>query len=148
MGCPNIIPYLRGSHFWWRNLEFYEKSIGDVETPKQSFLSVIQILEENFNAIKEEFLNLRNCHNTTASSGTGFQHYRSHIQQTPRLIDDKNDLQPQESRIAPSTIATDKGDWNVFYFFLHGLNFEDNLRKCPRTAEILRHVRRHSLLIR
>ena len=31
-------------------------------------------------------------------------------------------------------LATDRGDWNVCYLQLHGINFEDNLTKCPQTA--------------
>lgn len=36
------------------------------------------------------------------------------------------------------TQTHDSGDWNVFYLFLHGMGFEDNCVKCPRTVEAIR----------
>lgn len=36
------------------------------------------------------------------------------------------------------TQTHDSGDWNVYYLFLHGMNFEDNCLKCPRTVEAIR----------
>lgn len=141
LGCPNFIPCLRGFPFWRRSLEFYDKQLpGAADIRNQSFVSIIEILEENFRIIKEEFFNLRNWHDNTENSGTGFQHYRSPMQHPQQSIDNKNDPRLHDCDIVPSSVATDKGDWNVFYFYLHGLNFEDNLRKCPKTAEILRHV--------
>ena len=34
--------------------------------------------------------------------------------------------------------ATDKGDWNVCYLYLHGLDFDKNLENCPKTAAAIR----------
>lgn len=31
----------------------------------------------------------------------------------------------------------DAGDWNVFYLSLHGMKFDENVEKCPKTMEIL-----------
>ncbi len=34
--------------------------------------------------------------------------------------------------------ATDKGNWNVCYFYLTGLEFEENIKNCPTTAAFIR----------
>ena len=34
----------------------------------------------------------------------------------------------------------DQGDWNVFYLYLHGMTFEDNIAKCPKTVEMIKRV--------
>jgi aspartate beta-hydroxylase len=34
----------------------------------------------------------------------------------------------------------DSGDWNVFYLYLHGLEFDDNISKCPKTVEMINKV--------
>ncbi|CAM9615503.1 unnamed protein product [Chrysoparadoxa australica] len=35
------------------------------------------------------------------------------------------------------TVAHDCGNWNVFYLDLHGMNFDANRERCPRTCEFL-----------
>ena len=122
-GCPNIIPGLSGRPIWLRDPS---SSIPD------SLLSLVQILEDNFITIKEEFLNLRKFHKNSNFGGdtqnvSGFQHYRS-----PKSLEEEISSKEVASH------ATDRGDWNVFYFYLHGLNFDDNISKCPKTAEIIR----------
>ena len=98
--------------------------------------SVVELLEKAYPVIKEEFMKLSEVYkqhdvmnsSSTKSISCGFQHYRSPTQTSSNC--------PTE--IAAS--ATDKGDWNVFYFFLHGLNFDENLHRCPQTAAILRYT--------
>ena len=36
--------------------------------------------------------------------------------------------------------GSDKGNWNVFYLFLHDMRFEDNCERCPKTVEIIEKV--------
>ena len=37
-------------------------------------------------------------------------------------------------------MGTDKGAWNVFYLFLHDIQFKDNCEKVPKTIEILKKI--------
>ncbi|OMJ90838.1 hypothetical protein SteCoe_6707 [Stentor coeruleus] len=34
----------------------------------------------------------------------------------------------------------DRGDWNVFYLYLHGMEFNDNIAKCPKTVEMIKNI--------
>jgi aspartate beta-hydroxylase len=34
----------------------------------------------------------------------------------------------------------DQGDWNVFYLYLHGMSFEENIAKCPKTVEMIKKI--------
>lgn len=36
--------------------------------------------------------------------------------------------------------SNDGGDWNVFYLFLHNMQFEQNCEKAPKTVEIIKNV--------
>lgn len=65
-------------------------------------------LEAHAEEIREEFLSLRD-------SLAGFQRYRS--------SDDSE--------------TTDRGHWHVCYLSLHGMDFSENAKMCPRTMEIL-----------
>jgi len=48
-------------------------------------------------------------------------------------------FQPYRSPSWTAGVPThDSGDWNVYYLFLHGMSFEDNCVKCPRTVEAVR----------
>ncbi len=49
----------------------------------------------------------------------------------------------QRSKDHLGSFATDKGDWNVCYLHLHGLNFQHNLNMCPVTAEVVGSIKRH-----
>lgn len=77
-------------------------------------------LEALYPVIREELLALRNL--------GGFQPYRG----------------PSYAVGIPSpdigTQSHDAGDWNVFYLFLHGLSFEENCAKCPRTVEAIKNI--------
>jgi aspartate beta-hydroxylase len=77
-------------------------------------------IEAHHEEIREELLNLR--------QSRGFQPYRG-----PTWA----------SEIASPDIGSqshDAGDWNVFYLFLHGMDFKDNRLKCPRTIELIEQV--------
>jgi aspartyl/asparaginyl beta-hydroxylase (cupin superfamily) len=41
------------------------------------------------------------------------------------------------------TVATDSGHWNVCYFYLHDMDYHENLRKCPITAQSINNIPRH-----
>eukprot|EP01035_Chromulina_nebulosa_P003316 gene3316-4521_t len=102
-GCPNVIPCLRSFPFWQRSFEFHDTQLSvAADIPNQALVSVIQILEDNFCIIKEEFFNLRNWHNTATNSSTGFQHYRSPMQHPQPIIDVNNGSQLHDSDIASS----------------------------------------------
>lgn len=38
------------------------------------------------------------------------------------------------------TQSHDSGDWNVFYLYLHGMQYSDNIEKCPKTVEMIKNV--------
>ena len=38
------------------------------------------------------------------------------------------------------TQSHDTGDWNVFYLYLHGMSFPDNLEKCPETVNVINNI--------
>jgi aspartate beta-hydroxylase len=78
-------------------------------------------LISNFNIIKEELITLR--------EGKGFQPYKS-----PSFA---SDLKSSDNM---GSYAHDKGEWNVFYLFLHDLKFEENCGKAPKTAEIIQRI--------
>mmetsp|Transcript_13318 Transcript_13318/g.25037 ORF Transcript_13318/g.25037 Transcript_13318/m.25037 type:complete len:249 (+) Transcript_13318:1993-2739(+) len=77
-------------------------------------------IEEAHEAIKQELLNLR--------QSRGFQPYRG-----PTWASD----------VAAPDIGSqshDAGDWNVFYLYLHGMDFAENRSKCPKTVELIERV--------
>ena len=59
--------------------------------------------------------------------GSGFQPYRS-----PAYAN-KNNL----AKDGLGSLGTDEGNWNVYYLYLHDIEFADNCAKVPRTMEIL-----------
>lgn len=106
-GCFDIIPHLTAKPIW----------------DKKKF-DFVQELENNYNIIKDELLNLKNENKTN-----GFQQYKN-----------SNDLG-----------ATDIGHWNVFYFILHHLEFAENIAKFPKTMDIINNINeptlfKHSLI--
>jgi hypothetical protein len=40
------------------------------------------------------------------------------------------------------TVATDSGHWNVCYFYLHDMDYHENLRRCPITAQSINSIPR------
>jgi aspartate beta-hydroxylase len=78
----------------------------------------INELLKNFDIIKEELINLR--------SEKGFQPYKS-----PNYA---SDIKSSDNL---GSLAHDKGEWNVFYLYLHDIKFEENCSKCPKTVELI-----------
>lgn len=77
-------------------------------------------MEASHEEIKQELLSLR--------QSKGFQPYRG-----PTWASD----------VAAPDIGSqshDAGDWNVFYLFLHGMDFAENRLKCPKTIELIENV--------
>lgn len=74
--------------------------------PRAQFDWILK-LEEKAPIIREELLKLRET--------TGFQPYRS-----PAYAN-KNNLAPDVG-----SLGTDAGNWNVYYLYLHDLQFNDN----------------------
>lgn len=85
----------------------------------------VRQLEEAFPTILQEFLDLQ-------SKGPHFQPYRAPVNCSKKeRIDELGQY------------ATDRGDWNVCYLFLHDMDcFESNRKACPETVRILRGIPR------
>lgn len=139
--CPDLIPGLRSKPVW--SSEEFEWTEG--------FL-------EHFDAIKSELSSLRDQ--------AGFQPYRSpKIEDTKTSKDEKekeveidpisNNINKQNIRNQPPNAnqqqentdknknksggknTNDEGDWNVYYLYLHNLDFEENRLKCPVTSSLI-----------
>ena len=85
-----------------------------------SFEFIKNILS-NIDVITSELINLRKVNNLS-----GFQPYKS--------PDNYSDL---KSKDGIGTLAHDRGEWNVFYLFLHEIKFEENCSMCPNTVNII-----------
>lgn len=85
--------------------------------------SWIKKLESNFAIIKEELLALRNC------PTSGFQPYRA-----PSWASDI------KAKDGLGSTGHDAGDWNVFYLFLHNVNFQANRELCPKTTALIESI--------
>ena len=83
--------------------------------------SWISKLESYAPIIREELVALR--------EQKGFQPYRSPAYASKNLSPDQI-----------GSLGNDAGQWNVFYLFLHDIQFEENCEKVPRTIEILKEV--------
>ena len=81
----------------------------------------VQELINNYEVIRDELITLR--------EQKGFQPYKSPNSYTDMKAEDNM-----------GTYAHDKGQWNVFYLFLHNLKFEDNCAKCPKTVSIIEKI--------
>ena len=116
-GCPNRIPNLTSSPIW----------------DKEQF-SWVKILESSYCDIKSEFLSLRNSN--------VFQPYRSPISENPSSSSSSTSSSSDKIQDELGEMATDKGSWNVCYLYLHGMDFEENLLKCPSTTEVMKSIPR------
>ena len=81
----------------------------------------VEQLESNFETIRDELMQLRDSN--------GFQPYRSPAYANKNIPEDKI-----------GSLGTDSGTWNVFYLFLHDIEFEENCKKVPKTIEILKSI--------
>ena len=67
---------------------------------------------------------------------TGFQPYRA-----PSWTNDlKVSIDDAQADDKVGNHGNDKGNWNVFYLFLHDMKFEENCERCPKTVEIIEKV--------
>ncbi|OQS07190.1 aspartyl/Asparaginyl beta-hydroxylase, partial [Thraustotheca clavata] len=82
----------------------------------------IRLLEEAYPAIKNELLSLR-------ADPTGFQPYRA-----PSWAGIK------QASDGIGSISHDAGDWNVFYLYLHDVDYSFNRTRCPVTTSVLEKI--------
>ena len=112
-GCPEVIPNLTATGSW-----------------DTSLLPCISEIEAAFPVIKEELLSLRGLENTETEDG--FQPYRSPVwSKSVRLAKD-----------GVGSVGHDAGNWNVYYLFLHNVDFKTNRSRCPKTVELLSSMER------
>jgi aspartate beta-hydroxylase len=95
-----------------RALPFWE-----VEMPEMQWLREV---EASFADVRAELLQLR--------GQQGFQPYRQPAWSTKIASPDVG------------AVSHDKGDWNVFYLFLHNQRFEENCARCPKTCQLIERV--------
>mmetsp|Transcript_4086 Transcript_4086/g.6492 ORF Transcript_4086/g.6492 Transcript_4086/m.6492 type:complete len:444 (-) Transcript_4086:10-1341(-) len=130
--CPQIIPGLKADPFWDR-----------------ASLPWVQTLETAFPEIKREFFALQQRVETHGGN-SGFQHYRSPkgdgLSSTRDTSMGSNQPTKTSSpKLEPQPLgveATDSGHWNVCYFYLHGMDFSENLARCPCTANAIASIPR------
>ena len=87
------------------------------ETPevRAEWLPWCSALEDSFEAIKAELLTLR--------GQNAFRPYRAPSSRTATAAED-----------GVGSVSHDAGEWNVFYIFLHNMDFEENRVRCPVTC--------------
>lgn len=83
----------------------------------------LERLEENYGIILEEFNQLRN------DGAAAFQPYRSPLSKDS--VCDRDKL---------GQLATSKGNWNVSYLYLHGVDFQENVDRCPQTMRVIHDI--------
>ena len=136
-GCPNIIPNLTAMPVWYPSssssltspLSTSSTGRRNREILVEQDLPFVSILESNYEMIKSEFLAARN-----ATGNRGFQPYRAPSSSSPSSSSLHQD--------SLGYLATDNGDWNVAYLYLHGINFEENLKLFPKTAALVKSLKR------
>lgn len=129
-GCPEVIPLLRAAPVWDCRL-----------------LPWVRTLEDNFSVIKEELLSLR--------GKAVFQPYRAPTWASPINVSirshcwieqqhpDLSLLYVMQAEDGLGSAGHDAGNWNVFYLFLHNMDFRANRQLCPRTAAIIEAIGGH-----
>ncbi len=162
-GCAQIIPNLTSRPFWstddfpwilqfqsYHHIileEFYqlkekiiqekEKVLGNAYSSLVTENEVRQPMETS-KPSQNDFKQM-NTNETTKKLKLGFQQYSS-----PRgsSLGD-NDYSSHSSDVSNHhNNATDRGRWNVCYFYLNGINFEENIQNCPRTIEAIKSIPR------
>lgn len=106
-GCPEIVPKLRACATWDVSLFKFTKK-----------------LEDSFKDIKEELLSLKGLENIDGKRG--FQPYRAPSWASKRQAKD-----------GVGSISHDAGNWNVYYLYLHNVDFQENRDRCPKTVALL-----------
>lgn len=89
----------------------------------KSTFSWIERLEESYPVILAEFEQLRK------DDAPSFQPYRS--PPSKESVCDRDQL---------GQLATSKGYWNVSYLYLHGVDFKENLVRCPQTMSVIQDI--------
>uniref|UniRef100_K3W7Q2 Aspartyl/asparaginy/proline hydroxylase domain-containing protein n=1 Tax=Globisporangium ultimum (strain ATCC 200006 / CBS 805.95 / DAOM BR144) TaxID=431595 RepID=K3W7Q2_GLOUD len=84
----------------------------------------IATLERMFPVIKEELLALKHKQ--------GFQPYRAPTWASSIRAND-----------GLGSVGHDAGDWNVFYLFLHNVDFSTNRALCPNTVAVIKSISSH-----
>jgi len=123
-GCPQIIPGLRASKFW---------------DPDQ--FSWIKDLRKSFPKIREEVMSLRDSGKQKEKSG--FQPYRA-----PSSSSSQETSSNTNESIRGSA-AHDSGEWNIYYLYLHNMDFTTNRDRLPETVKVLKNIPRfydHAML--
>ena len=82
----------------------------------------VKPFEENFAAIRDELLALR--------AQRGFQPLK-----LPSWTSKKNTLPSPDGS---GSVSHDSGNWNVFYLYLHEVQFPENISRCPVTVGLLK----------
>ena len=138
-GCPNVISGLTAMPIWYPSaVPSPFSSRGQTGRVPQKTRQVIvkqdlpfvPILESNYEMIRDEFLAARN-----ATGNRGFQPYRA-----PSSSSSSSSSSSQQDSLG--YLATDNGDWNVAYLYLHGIDFHENLKLFPKTAALVHSLKR------
>ena len=106
-GCPEIIPKLCACATWETSLFDFTKK-----------------LEDSFLDIKTELLSLKGLE--ALDGKRGFQPYRAPSWASKRQAQD-----------GVGSISHDAGNWNVYYLYLHNVDFKENRDRCPKTVALL-----------
>lgn len=159
-GCAQIIPNLTSQPFWSTDNfpwivqfqsyhqvileEFYqlkekiiqekEKVLGDVGSSLVTENEVRQPMQTS-NTSQNDFKQM-NINEATKKLKLGFQQYSSPRGTGLGDNDSSSDVSNHHNN------ATDRGSWNVCYFYLNGINFEENIQNCPRTIEAIKSIPR------
>ena len=88
----------------------------------------IEDLRRTFPKIREEVLSLRSSKKQKES---GFQPYRA-----------PSSSKQEGSNSACGTAAHDSGEWNIYYLYLHNIDFSANRDRVPETVKLLKSIPR------
>ena len=90
------------------------------ETPevRAESLPWVEGLESSFEVIKAELLSLR--------GQNAFRPYRAPTSKSATAAED-----------GIGSVSHDAGEWNVYYLFLHNMDFEGNQERCPVTCDAI-----------
>lgn len=122
-GCGQVIPHLRSLPFW-DHMEEFQPLIGSIR--------------EHFSAIRKELIELRHLDiqhcDPIAAEKDG---------EVRRLSECKTSANPVtsfQSYRSPGNNVVEKGEWNVCYLSLHGMDFSRNSSRCPVTMSVVEPV--------
>lgn len=126
-GCPQVIPQLRASPFWPIDEFPWVKELeGHILEIQEEFFNLRKIMIQELREGKRERNALLEENSLESHLKSGFQKYKS--------------SSSSASSSQTSSNSTDKGCWNVCYFYLNGLVFEENIAHCPKTIQAIKYV--------